>query len=374
MPTAAGRTAAALAAAVMVALVLYASLYPFEGWRWPPGLGLADLLALPWPQYFIPFDIGSNLVGYLPLGLLLAWAMGGPVYRVWWPMSAAVLAAAALSYGVEVAQHFLPGRHPSLLDWVLNTVGAAAGALLILWTRRLGWLQAASAWMARTVEAGGLSGATLLVLWPLALLFPAPVALGLGQLGPLLQPLLVEALAGVPWAESWHAALAAPVVPAQPLDLAGASLITALGLLAPCLVAYAMVRPGWRRLLLSLGAAGVAAGVMTLSTALNFGPQHALAWLGPGSLQGLGLGLASAWVVAPVPRRLAAGLGLVVLTVGVMLVARAPVDPYLASSLQLWEQGRFIRFHGLAQWIGWLWPYAAGLWLLGRLGAAPTIR
>ena len=216
MPTAAGRTAAALAAAVMVALVLYASLYPFEGWRWPPGLGLADLLALPWPQYFIPFDIGSNLVGYLPLGLLLAWAMGGPVYRVWWPMSAAVLAAAALSYGVEVAQHFLPGRHPSLLDWVLNTVGAAAGALLILWTRRLGWLQAASAWMARTVEAGGLSGATLLVLWPLALLFPAPVALGLGQLGPLLQPLLVEALAGVPWAESWHAALGGAGVGAPP--------------------------------------------------------------------------------------------------------------------------------------------------------------
>ena len=34
----------------------------------------------------------------------------------------------------------------------------------------------------------------------------------------------------------------------------------------------------------------------------------------------------------------------------------------------------FIRFHGLSQWIGWLWPYAAGLWLLGRLGSAPTIR
>jgi hypothetical protein len=289
-------------------------------------------------------------------------------------MAGAVLAAAVLSYGVEVAQHFLPGRHPSLLDWVLNTGGAAAGALLILWTRRLGWLQAASAWMARTVETGGLTGATLLALWPLALLFPAPVALGLGQLGPRLQPLLADALAGVPWAEAWYAALAAPAAPAPPLDLAMASLITALGLLAPCLVAYAVVRPGWRRVLLSLGATGVAAGVMTLSTALNFGPQHALAWGGSGTLQGLGLGLAAAWLAAPLPRRLAAGLGLVVLTAGVMLVARAPVDPYFASSLQLWEQGRFIRFHGLAQWIGWLWPYAAGLWLLGRLGAAPTIR
>ena len=25
----------------------------------------------------------------------------------------------------------------------------------------------------------------------------------------------------------------------------------------------------------------------------------------------------------------------------------------------------------LAQWIGWLWPYAAMLWLLTRLGAHP---
>jgi 2',3'-cyclic-nucleotide 2'-phosphodiesterase (5'-nucleotidase family) len=45
-------------------------------------------------------------------------------------------------------------------------------------------------------------------------------------------------------------------------------------------------------------------------------------------------------------------------------VAQAPADPYFAASLHGWEQGRFIRFHGLAQWIGWCWPYAATLWLL----------
>ena len=38
-------------------------------------------------------------------------------------------------------------------------------------------------------------------------------------------------------------------------------------------------------------------------------------------------------------------------------------------TLQGWEQGRFVRFHGLAQWVGWLWPYAAMAWLLGRLGS-----
>ncbi|MBW8779725.1 MAG: teicoplanin resistance protein VanZ, partial [Burkholderiales bacterium] len=48
-------------------------------------------------------------------------------------------------------------------------------------------------------------------------------------------------------------------------------------------------------------------------------------------------------------------------------VAQAPSDPYYADSLQQWEQGRFIHFHGLAQWVGWLWPFAAGATLFGRL-------
>jgi hypothetical protein len=69
-----------------------------------------------------------------------------------------------------------------------------------------------------------------------------------------------------------------------------------------------------------------------------------------------------------VPQRLAAGLGLVVLSALVVLVAQAPTDPYFADSLQAWEQGRFVRFHGLAQWVGWLWPYAAMAWLLARTG------
>ncbi|MDE2504558.1 MAG: teicoplanin resistance protein VanZ, partial [Burkholderiales bacterium] len=62
------------------------------------------------------------------------------------------------------------------------------------------------------------------------------------------------------------------------------------------------------------------------------------------------------------------GVALVALTALAVGVAQAPADPYFAQSLQGWEQGRFIRFHGLAQWVGWIWPYATMLWLLGRLG------
>jgi hypothetical protein len=35
--------------------------------------------------------------------------------------------------------------------------------------------------------------------------------------------------------------------------------------------------------------------------------------------------------------------------------------------LQSWEQGRFVRFNGLAEWLGWLWPYAAIALVLGRI-------
>jgi hypothetical protein len=47
----------------------------------------------------------------------------------------------------------------------------------------------------------------------------------------------------------------------------------------------------------------------------------------------------------------------------------------LRQTLQAWEQGRFIRFYGLAQWLGWLWPFAVLGWLLARLLArAPVPR
>ena len=40
------------------------------------------------------------------------------------------------------------------------------------------------------------------------------------------------------------------------------------------------------------------------------------------------------------------------------------------QALEVWEQGRFIRFHGLSLWPGWLWPFAA-LWFGLRAVARP---
>jgi hypothetical protein len=156
------------------------------------------------------------------------------------------------------------------------------------------------------------------------------------------------------------------------LGFAAETLVTALGLLAPCLLACSVVAAGWRRVGLAFGATALTTALLTLSTALNYGPQHALAGFTPSTLPGLAIGLVAASALAPLPRRAVAALGLVGLTALVTLVAQAPSDPYLEQSLQAWEQGRFIRFHGLAQWVGWLWPFAALGWLLRRVIGRPA--
>ena len=53
-----------------VALVVYASLYPFANWR-DQGIAPWSFLWAPLPRYWSGFDVALNLVGYMPLGALL---------------------------------------------------------------------------------------------------------------------------------------------------------------------------------------------------------------------------------------------------------------------------------------------------------------
>jgi VanZ family protein len=360
------RSAAVPLALAYAALVVYASLYPFSGARWPPGHDALALLIVPWHVWGDAFDVWSNALGYLPLGALIAIALLRSGFGAGAALACAVLVPTAMSYALEVLQHVMPTRHPSLKDWALNAGGATAGTLLAWALHRLGavdrWNMLRERWFAHD-SAGALA---LLALWPMGLLFPAPVPLGLGQFDGRLRETLAAWLEGVPWAEAAHAMLAAPESATRLSPLAEAG-IMALGLLAPCLLAYSIVAPGWRRLAMAFGAVVLAAAGMTLSTLLNFGPQHALAWITPWAGPAIGAAVLLALLLAPWRRSVVLGVALMVLTGLVVGVAHAPADPYFAQSLQAWEQGRFVRFHGLAQWIGWLWPYAAIGWLLSRL-------
>jgi hypothetical protein len=132
-------------------------------------------------------------------------------------------------------------------------------------------------------------------------------------------------------------------------------------------VACAFARPRITRLLLLSGAVGVAVMTTTLSTAINFGVEHALTWVSLPVLWGLVLGSIGGAVLVDRTRTTCAVLGVGVLAGLIGLIHLAPVDPYYAQTLQAWEHGRFIRFHGLSRWFGLLWPYVALFWLVGRL-------
>ncbi len=304
----------------------------------------------------------------MPFGALVFGALvrsGGSARTGFW---AAAVAGTALSFAMEFTQNFLPHRVSSNVDLGVNALGTVLGALLGLAVHVRGWVEhwqiARDRWFIGR-SAGGLA---LLLLWPIGLLFPTPVPLGVGQVLGHAQELLAGLLEGTPaavWMDGWFD----PDLMLEPLSPFSEFSVVVLGLLAPCMVAFTVSQRGWRRLVLVTGAAALGCAATTLSTALNFGPAHALAWSTPRVLAGIAIGCVLGALLGMMPRRAAAGLGLMALTGLVILVTQAPADPYFADSLQAWEQGRFIRFHGAAQWVGWLWPYVAIVYLLARLAA-----
>lgn len=367
------RSSALALAWVFATLIVYASLYPFSGWAWPAGLGWREVLHLPLPPWRIPFDMVANLLGYWPLGLLI-YIAGVRRHRPAWRSALwAVVLPVGLSLVLELTQHFLPGRFPSLLDWGLNSLGAVLGMALGAVLHRWRFLGRWQSWRERWFIEHSAGALALLCLWPFALLFPAPMPFGLGLGWARVQDLLIDALLDVPWAQTmleWVSDL--PVAEGR-LPAVGEGLAVTLGLLGPCLLANAVTRSPWRRGAMAVALAAVGGLATTFSAAMNFGPGHALGWVTPELLPAAVVAAVLALVCAWLPQRLCAALGMVALAVLAVLVAQAPADPFFAISLQAWEQGRFIRFHGLAQWLGWLWPYAAVVWLGWRVAMPDAV-
>ena len=349
---------------VYVSLMVYASLYPFEGWRLQ-GIAPWSFMWAPWPRYWTVFDVISNVLGYAPLGFFLTLA-----FRRTWPhlpaLTLTFVLAAALSWSLESLQFFLPARVPSNVDWLLNVVGAWLGgatAALLMW---IGVLARWSRFRAKWFIGNARGALVLLALWPMGLLFPAPVAFGLGQVYERVEDALANWLQGTPWLE-W---LPMREVELQPLLQTSEVVCVTLGLLLPCLLAFTVVRTFQQRVvaMLVLLLAGFMASA--LSAALTYGPVHAWDWTSTEVRAGLVATLFAAAFSSLLSRRACLVTALVCLVWQLALLNNAATDAYFSLTLQTWAQGRFIRFHGLIQWIGWLWPYACVAYLMQRLSAS----
>lgn len=348
-------------ALAVVCLVIYASLYPFAEWR-NQGISPLRYLTAPWPKYWTGFDVGVNLLGYAPLGFLLGLSLLHHP-RVRWPVGVAVLCTGLLSLTMEGLQSYLPSRVPSNVDLALNTLGGLVGACVAWGLVRTGWLRHWHTVRERWFAQDARGALVLLLLWPPALLFPAAIPMGLGQVFERLEAALAEVLMDTPFLE-W---LPVRDVELQPLVPLAELLCVALGALIPCLLAYGVIGRLWQRVVFAVAALTVGVLTSALSAALSYGPVHAWAWLDEPVKVGMALAALMAAVLVRVPRRAAAALTLLALAVQLGLLNQAPADPYFAQTLQIWEQGRFIHFYGLVQWLGWVWPYAALVYMVVRL-------
>lgn len=349
---------------VYVSLMVYASLYPFEGWR-IQGIAPWGFMWAPWPKYWTVFDVISNVLGYAPLGFFLTLA-----FRRTWPQLPALTLtiglAAVLSGAMETLQFFLPARVPSNVDWLLNVAGACLGGAT---AAMLAWVGALARWSrfrAKWFIANSRGALVLLALWPVGLLFPVPVAFSLGQIYERLEEAIADWLQGTPWLE-W---LPVREVELQPMLQSAEVLCVMLGLLLPCLLAFSVVRNLQQKVAAMLVLLGTGFLASALSAALTYGPVHAWDWTSIEVRAGLVAALLAAVLSSQLSRRACLVTALACLAWQLALLNNASTDAYFSLTLQTWEQGRFIRFHGLIQWIGWLWPYAFMAYLMQRLSVS----
>lgn len=331
-----GNTSTRIPAAGYALLLVYGSLYPFGGWHGPFD-GALDFLVAPWPRYFTRSDIITNILVYLPLGVLLARALRQRLNPA--PCFAVALAAALLlSLVLEGLQSFLPGRVASRLDWLLNGLGAGLGALAaaLAQTRRTPF-RALLMLRRRWFLPGHAADLGLLVLgtWALAQLIPLLLYLDADSLQKgiaslwraLMQPSLLH----------WQ------LLAADALGIAGLGLFVTL---------HARAAKSLMPLYIVFVVAVLLLRVPVMSWRLSLES-------GAGAL--LGLAGATVFLRSPQGLRLAAAAAMIF--IGFALLKLAP-------EFSLWFKpprevnwipfaGRMHSLHGFAEMLAVLWPFLA---------------
>jgi VanZ family protein len=348
-------TSAWALAFIYVTLIVYASLYPFQDWR-NQDLTPWNFLFSGWPRYWSEFDVVSNILGYAPLGffLTLASLRVGRMRAAW---LTGVCFATALSFLMESLQSYLPARVPSSADLLFNCAGAMIGSSASFVLERVGLLARWSLFRGRWFSAstrGVNASLVLLAIWPFALLFPCEIPLGLGQIQARTYQALLQVLEDTPFLE-WMPNLS---MQTQPMAPSVELVCIALGLLTPFLLGAAVIKRAWQKIVFLCLVVAVACLLTALSTALSFGPIRAWSWINSLVIGGLILGTCLSLVSLRLESRSYDVFLIIIIVVQLFLINQNAEDVYLVQTLKTWEQGRFIRFNGLAQWLGWIWPFA----------------
>jgi len=346
-------------------LVIHVSLSPWSGWR-DIGVSAFAYLSAPLPRYVTSFDVIINVLGYAPLGALAVLALHPGVRG---PAAAflGTLTGVLLSGTMEALQTFLPTRIASSIDLAANSAGALVGSLLaarfassLIDRGRLAQLRAR--WFQRDAAVP----LALIALWPVAQVHAGPMLFGNGELRDLLQ----HALHAVGAWPGWFSA--DQFGPAEfILDEAA---VTVAGLLAAGLSLAAVMQPFAPRVRLLLALLAVALVTKSLAFGIQFGAEHVFAWVTPGAIGGLAIGMLALLVASAGRPRALAQLALLAAVALLVLVNLTPENPYHAHWLQQWRPGRLVHAAAAADWVATAWPYVLLAWLVPAAFSARLAR
>ncbi len=354
-----GSPVARAALVAYLLLIIYASWFPFTGWR---GSGLPPLtfLNVVMPRYWTGFDVMVNIIGYIPLGVLLVLSLLPRIRGVWAVLVAALLGL-LVSGTMEAVQTYLPSRVPSNLDFFTNAGGALLGALIGTMGARSYLNQSKLYQLRQRWFAGHASqGLVLLALWPLAQIYPIGYMFGHGQLLPIFSD----------WLSAWFDTdidLVSMLRPGAAMSVEqywlSETIITACGMTGAVLTMLCLLRRGAPRLFLIVGMLATALLTKALASSLLFTPDNAFVWITPGAQGGFLIGLIMLSGLAFAPATAQRRLAMVCLILSLLVVNTIPINPYFMATLQGWVQGKFLNFNGAAQFLSLGWPFFA-LWFL----------
>jgi VanZ family protein len=168
----------------VVALIVYVSLYPFDFTSTAVGGGLIEAVhALSWARAGRGDQV-SNILLYIPFGFCAFLWLERFCPRAG-AMALTLLGGFLLSFGIEVAQGYLPARVPSFLDLALNVAGTLVGAIAgAVWHSLGGFV-----YLPATVRTGGVPAIAVVVTWLAWRLVPFVPRFDLAKLKAALAPL-----------------------------------------------------------------------------------------------------------------------------------------------------------------------------------------
>ncbi len=349
----------ALAAYALLAVL--ASLHPFTGWR-DPGVAFWAFVTDPRPRYLTQFDLVANVLAYIPFGFLAVFAQPAHRHRAL-TLLLALLPGVLLSFAMESLQTYLPVRHATWTDWLANSAGTFAGALMALPVARA-WLNspAAASWQRDSFVARPGVLVALVALWLVSQLHPSALPFINGQFVPLVAALLQQWLEIPLHSSPFDATRALSADQFATVDILAAS----LGLASLLLLARLSLTRVAPRVVLLLTLLALAVLCKTVATGLQFGPEEALGWWVPATQKALLGACVAAVLIAFLPGWLAGSLCVLMLFAQTVFVNIIPENPYFAATHTRWQHGAFIGFFGVTQWVAALWPVAALIAVLGR--------